>query len=188
MTYQYGYWLNSVLFLANNHIFSTYCLSLCHILANDCIFVTHDPLHLHISLRYQSQFFISFSKCLQSQNYCCNFATWLWAYHSCNRLETMGTYINKGNNVFRDIVSHEYVDKTSLIPLINSTLNSERRYSCVLMVCLKGFSPSPIQRTSCWRLSRRRSMWYCSTWIQLLFWFTKSVGDKPYSARKQSRK
>ena len=43
----------------------------------------------------------------------------------------MGTYINKGNNVFRDIVSHEYVDKTSLIPLINSTLNSERRYSCV---------------------------------------------------------
>ena len=55
----------------------------------------------------------------------------MWAYHSCNRLETMGTYINKGNNVFRDIVSHEYVDKTSLIPLINSTLNSERRYSCV---------------------------------------------------------
>ena len=55
----------------------------------------------------------------------------MWAYHSCNRLETMGTYINKGNNAFRDIVSHEYVDKTSLIPLINSTLNSERRYSCV---------------------------------------------------------
>ena len=55
----------------------------------------------------------------------------MWAYHSCNRLETMGTYINKGNNVFRDIVSHEYVDKTSLIPLINATLNSERRYSCV---------------------------------------------------------
>ncbi|MGM9727212.1 MAG: AAA family ATPase [Prevotella sp.] len=43
----------------------------------------------------------------------------------------MGTYINKGNNAFRDIVTHEYVDKTSLIPLINATLNSERRYSCV---------------------------------------------------------
>ena len=55
----------------------------------------------------------------------------MWAYLSCNRLETMGTYINKGNNAFRDIVSHEYVDKTSLIPLINATLNSERRYSCV---------------------------------------------------------
>ncbi len=43
----------------------------------------------------------------------------------------MGTYINKGNNAFRDIVSHEYVDKTSLIPLVNATLNSEDRYSCV---------------------------------------------------------
>ncbi|MDO4196946.1 MAG: AAA family ATPase, partial [Prevotellaceae bacterium] len=46
-------------------------------------------------------------------------------------LESMGTYINKGNNAFRDIVSHEYIDKTSLIPLINATLNSENRYSCV---------------------------------------------------------
>ena len=43
----------------------------------------------------------------------------------------MGTYINKGNSEFRDIVTHEYVDKTSLIPLINATLNSERRCSCV---------------------------------------------------------
>ena len=43
----------------------------------------------------------------------------------------MGTYINKGNKAFRDIVTHEYVDKTSLIPFINATLNSERRYSCV---------------------------------------------------------
>ena len=43
----------------------------------------------------------------------------------------MGIYINKGNNAFRDIVIHEYVDKTSLIPLVNATLNSENRYSCV---------------------------------------------------------
>ena len=43
----------------------------------------------------------------------------------------MGTYINKGNKAFRDIVSHEYVDKSSLIPLINARLNSESRYSCV---------------------------------------------------------
>ena len=35
----------------------------------------------------------------------------------------MGTYINRGNSEFRDIVTHEYVDKTSLIPLINATLN-----------------------------------------------------------------
>ena len=43
----------------------------------------------------------------------------------------MGTYINRGNSEFRDIVSHEYVDKSALIPLVNATLNSESRYSCV---------------------------------------------------------
>ena len=43
----------------------------------------------------------------------------------------MGRYINKGNNAFRDIVNSEYVDKTSLKPLINATLNTESRYSCV---------------------------------------------------------
>ena len=43
----------------------------------------------------------------------------------------MGTYINRGNSEFSDIVAHEYVDKTLLIPLINATLNSESRYSCV---------------------------------------------------------
>ena len=59
------------------------------------------------------------------------FAPELWAYHSCNSQKNMGTYINKGNKAFRDIVSHEYVDKTSLIPLINANLNSESRYSCV---------------------------------------------------------
>ena len=43
----------------------------------------------------------------------------------------MGTYINRGNIEFRDIVQNEYVDKSSIIPLINCTLNSENRYSCV---------------------------------------------------------
>ncbi|MDD6100908.1 MAG: AAA family ATPase, partial [bacterium] len=43
----------------------------------------------------------------------------------------MGTYINRGNNEFSEIVADEYVDKTSLIPLINATLNKQRRYSCV---------------------------------------------------------
>ena len=43
----------------------------------------------------------------------------------------MGIYINKGNIAFRDIVNSEYVDKTSLIPLINMTLNTESRYGCV---------------------------------------------------------
>ena len=53
------------------------------------------------------------------------------AYLSCNGRKIMGTYINRGNSEFRDIVTHEYVDKSSLIPLINATLNSESRYSCV---------------------------------------------------------
>ncbi len=43
----------------------------------------------------------------------------------------MGTYINKGNNAFRDIISHEYVDKSSLIPQLNAMLNSENRYICM---------------------------------------------------------
>ena len=60
--------------------------------------------------------------------YLCN---WKQAYLSCNTRNLMGTYINKGNNAFQDIVNSEYVDKTSLIPFINMTLNSERRYSCV---------------------------------------------------------
>ena len=43
----------------------------------------------------------------------------------------MGTYINRGNSAFRNIVRQEYVDKTSLIPLINATIDTESRYSCV---------------------------------------------------------
>ena len=43
----------------------------------------------------------------------------------------MGTYINRGNIEFCNIVRQEYVDKTSLIPLINATIDTESRYSCV---------------------------------------------------------
>ena len=59
------------------------------------------------------------------------FCNGMQAYLSCNGCKIMGTYINRGNSEFRDIVTHEYVDKSSLIPLINATLNSESRYSCV---------------------------------------------------------
>ena len=61
----------------------------------------------------------------------CIFATESQAYLSCNSRKPMGMYINKGNNDFHDIVNLEYVDKSSLIPLINAMLNSENRYSCV---------------------------------------------------------
>ncbi len=43
----------------------------------------------------------------------------------------MGTYINKGNEGFRSAVNGEYVDKTEMIDVINKTLNTERRYSCL---------------------------------------------------------
>ena len=59
------------------------------------------------------------------------FCSQLQAYLSCDMILVMGAYINKGNSSFRDIVTHEYVDKSQLIPLINATLNSENRYSCV---------------------------------------------------------
>ena len=44
---------------------------------------------------------------------------------------TMGIYINKGNNAFRNIVRQEYVDKTSLIPIVNAKIDTEGRYCCV---------------------------------------------------------
>ncbi len=61
----------------------------------------------------------------------CNFAIQSGLISPATSEIIMGTYINKGNNAFRDIVNSEYVDKTSLIPIINKTLNTECRYSCV---------------------------------------------------------
>lgn len=43
----------------------------------------------------------------------------------------MGIYINKGNEAFVGARNGEYVDKTGMIEIINKTLNTERRYTCV---------------------------------------------------------
>ena len=43
----------------------------------------------------------------------------------------MGTYINIGNAGFQSARNSEYVDKSPLISIVNSTLNTERRFSCV---------------------------------------------------------
>ena len=43
----------------------------------------------------------------------------------------MGTYINIGNAGFRRARNSEYVDKTGLIAVVNSTLFTERCFSCV---------------------------------------------------------
>ena len=43
----------------------------------------------------------------------------------------MGIYINKGNEAFRCARNSEYVDKSGLIAVINDTLDTEYRFSCV---------------------------------------------------------
>lgn len=43
----------------------------------------------------------------------------------------MGIYINIGNEGFVSARNSEYVDKSGLIRVVNSTLNTERRFSCV---------------------------------------------------------
>ena len=43
----------------------------------------------------------------------------------------MGKYINIGNAGFQSAINGEYIDKTGLIGIINNTLNSQRRFSCV---------------------------------------------------------
>ncbi len=43
----------------------------------------------------------------------------------------MGEYINTGNEGFRSAVNGRYVDKTAMIAVINESLNTERRYTCV---------------------------------------------------------
>lgn len=43
----------------------------------------------------------------------------------------MGLYINIGNAGFQSARNGEYVDKSGLIPVVNATLDTERRFSCV---------------------------------------------------------
>jgi len=43
----------------------------------------------------------------------------------------MGIYVSKGNDGFIGALNGEYVDKTGMISIINSTLETERRFSCV---------------------------------------------------------
>ncbi len=43
----------------------------------------------------------------------------------------MGNYINIGNIAFRRVRNSEYVDKSGLIAVVNSTLFTERSFSCV---------------------------------------------------------
>ena len=43
----------------------------------------------------------------------------------------MGTYLNPGNEGYREILQSEYVDKTGLIALVNNTLGTRKKLSCI---------------------------------------------------------
>lgn len=43
----------------------------------------------------------------------------------------MGTYVNPGNMAFTEIDDNDYVDKTSLISLINKTLGKKNKLTCI---------------------------------------------------------
>ena len=43
----------------------------------------------------------------------------------------MGIYINPGNQVFRERLNGRYVDKSGLVSVINGTINTDYRLSCI---------------------------------------------------------
>lgn len=43
----------------------------------------------------------------------------------------MGTYLNPGNLGFKEIIADEYVDKTGLISLINRTIGTKQKLTCI---------------------------------------------------------
>ena len=49
----------------------------------------------------------------------------------CYKWRSMGTYLNLGNSGFQSVRNSEYVDKSELISIVNSTINTEQRCSCV---------------------------------------------------------
>ena len=43
----------------------------------------------------------------------------------------MGTYLNPGNSGFAEMVKSDYVDKTDLIRMINSTIGTKKKLTCI---------------------------------------------------------
>ena len=43
----------------------------------------------------------------------------------------MGAYLNPGNSGYQEILQSEYVDKTGLIALINNTVGTREKLSCI---------------------------------------------------------
>ena len=43
----------------------------------------------------------------------------------------MGTYLNPGNSGFAEALRSKYIDKTAMIGLINDTINTTKKLTCV---------------------------------------------------------
>ena len=43
----------------------------------------------------------------------------------------MGTYLNPGNSGFKEILNSDYVDKTGLISVVNSTIGTKKKLTCI---------------------------------------------------------
>lgn len=43
----------------------------------------------------------------------------------------MGVYLNPGNSGFAEILKSDYVDKTELIGLINGTIGTRQKLTCI---------------------------------------------------------
>lgn len=48
-----------------------------------------------------------------------------------SEVKGVGTYLNPGNNGFEDICRGRYVDKTGMIALINDTLRTSDKLTCI---------------------------------------------------------
>ena len=51
--------------------------------------------------------------------------------HNIKDVIIMGIYIDKGNEAFRQVRNAEYIDKSGLIAVVNQTLFTERKFTCV---------------------------------------------------------
>ena len=45
----------------------------------------------------------------------------------------MGTYLNPGNSGFAEILTEKYIDKTGMISVINSTIGTGKKLTCILV-------------------------------------------------------
>ena len=63
-----------------------------------------------------------------------SFRSALNLHYLCGNIENigyMGIYINSGNEGFRQIRNSEYIDKSGLIGVVNQTLFTEQKFTCV---------------------------------------------------------